>query len=415
MKCTSLVIKVASRCNLNCSYCYMYNMGDNSWRSQPKIMNEDVTNALLIKVQKHCIKHNISDFLFAFHGGEPLLAKPSWYRKFINDANNILQGITKAHYTIQTNGTLLNKDWCVLFKELNIHIGISIDGEEAANDLHRVDHKGKGSYQSAVLGLNTALTNSWHQKTLGLLSVINTEAEPVRTYQHFKKLGAPHLDFLLPYNNFDNLPPGRSIDIPIDTSYGDWLIKVFDAWYNDPEKTKPSIRMFDGIIGSLFGEEFPNDLFGSFNNQLLVIETNGDIEAVDYLKACGNGFTKEDANILNHELDDAVDSKLANLYINCHSKMNRQCLACPVSEICGGANLASRYSSLNGFNNPSVYCNDLMKLITHIQGKVFKEFSPSLLQEQGVKIFSYEQVLETIKENISSVAEPDYVAELESF
>jgi uncharacterized protein len=228
-------------------------------------------------------------------------------------------------------------------------------------------------------------------------------------------LSAPNLDFLLPYNNFDNLPPGRNSEMKTDTSYGDWLIAIFDVWYKDPAKDKPAIRMFDGIIGSLFGEEFPNDLFGSFNNQLLVIETNGDIEAVDYLKACGKEFTKDDASILHHELDEAVDSRLANLYINCHSKLHRKCLACPVSEICGGANLASRYSSLNGFNNPSVYCNDLMKLITHIQGKIFGEFPQTLLDEQGVSIFTYEQVLETIKDTIDSVSEPEYTAELESF
>jgi len=393
----------------------MYNMGDDSYLKQPKLMNRMVTDALIEKVYSHCLANGIKEFLFAFHGGEPLLASMDYYRQFVSKAKLALGDQVKSYFAIQTNGTLLNTEWCDLFDELNIQVGISLDGEKNINDQYRVDHQGKGSYDRTIKGLENALNTDWNKKTLGILSVLNIHADPIESYEHFKRLRIPNIDFLLPYNNYDSLPPGMENSLEENTLYGDWLISVFDHWYKDKSPGKPSIRMFNGIIESLFGGEFPNDLLGNYNNQLLVIETDGSIEAVDYLKSCGNNFTKAGANILTHELSSAVDSKLAHLYINCHTKLHKQCLGCPVNEICGGGNLTSRYSSRNGFNNPSVYCKDLLKLITHIQQVVFGEIPLHLLKEHQVELIDYQEAREIIKSNLSQLQVEDYTLELENF
>ena len=82
-----------------------------------------------------------------------------------------------------------------------------------------------------------------------------------------------------------------------NTPYADWLIDFYNIWDKDIER--PKVRMFNGFIECMFGEEYPTDLFGNYKNGLLVIETNGDIEAVDYLKACGDNFTKTKLKMLN--------------------------------------------------------------------------------------------------------------------
>src|SRR6476619_3302013 len=86
IKCRSLVLKVASRCNLNCTSCYMYNMGDSTYKNQPKVMSDAVVDGILQKTLLHCQRHNIEEFLFIFHGGEPLLAGFEFYEKFASKA-----------------------------------------------------------------------------------------------------------------------------------------------------------------------------------------------------------------------------------------------------------------------------------------------------------------------------------------
>ncbi|HEY1202986.1 MAG TPA: hypothetical protein VGE79_18505 [Niastella sp.] len=78
LKCKLLVLKVASRCILNCTYCYMYNLGDTTYMKQPKVMSDDVVDSLITRVKKHCHMHGIDVFDFNFHGGEPLLAGPEF-------------------------------------------------------------------------------------------------------------------------------------------------------------------------------------------------------------------------------------------------------------------------------------------------------------------------------------------------
>ncbi|WP_431243753.1 4Fe-4S cluster-binding domain-containing protein [Flavobacterium sp. P21] len=81
---SNLVIKVASLCNLNCNYCYVYNMGDKSYKKQPKFMSQEIVEAILTKVKKNCLENNLESFLIIFHGGEPLLTGIDFYVNFIN-------------------------------------------------------------------------------------------------------------------------------------------------------------------------------------------------------------------------------------------------------------------------------------------------------------------------------------------
>lgn len=75
----ALVVKIASRCNLNCSYCFMYNLGDETYKLQPKFMKEDTVDQILRQTKKYIIRHDKKYFTFLFHGGEPLLVNPSFF------------------------------------------------------------------------------------------------------------------------------------------------------------------------------------------------------------------------------------------------------------------------------------------------------------------------------------------------
>ncbi|RAJ27220.1 radical SAM protein [Pedobacter cryoconitis] len=414
LKCTSLVVKVASRCNINCSYCYMYNLGDQTYKNQPKIMSHEVVNATIIKTKENCIKNNIKTFVFAFHGGEPMLGGMDFYRHFVKLANEQLLPEVQPIYAIQTNGIMLTDEWCRLFAKLNIEVGISMDGLPEDHDKYRLDHQGKGTHSKVVKGLEAAQNCLDLKKKPGILSVINYDADPIKTFLHFCVLNVQSIDFLFPYNNYETLSDDlKKTYLKNETPYGDWLISVFNTWYQ--QKDRPDIRMFSGIINAIFGGIYPSDLLGDHESELLVIETDGGIEAVDYLKSCGHAFTKAGANVLTNDFEEAMDTDLAKLYHFGHTKLCTKCLSCPVKEVCGGGNLASRYSKERGFNNVSIYCTDLLKLITHIQCTILSEFPIDILTKLHVSPISYEEALVIIHDEEITTIAPNYISELESF
>lgn len=388
----------------------------------PKKMSDEVVDAILTRIKSHCQKHNTETFRIIFHGGEPLLTGMNFYENFVKVAEEKFKetGII-LRYSLQTNGLLLNEEWCDLFARLNISFGISLDGTKEANDKYRVDHQGKGTHSRAVKGLKIA-QNSESLKSLqrspGILSVINTSIDPIEIYEHYKELQVKRISFLFPDNTYDDPPHELANgDLSIrrsQTPFADWLIAIFDQWFYETD-SKPRISLFYYIIHIIFGEDITSDLFGTDDLEVLSIETDGSIEANPTFSICGNGFTKTGINVLTNELDEAFQTELAAMYYGSKSRLCKQCNGCPINDICGGGFAPHRYMKSKGFNNPSIYCSDLLKLITHIQNKVLMEFSDSRLEQMGVAPLTFEEAKEIIISKMEYLEEPDYASELEEF
>jgi uncharacterized protein len=412
------IIKVASRCNYNCKYCYMYNLGDNTYKNQPKVMPDDVMLALHEKVRNHCLTHGLTNFSYVLHGGEPLLAGEAFFRKFVQTGRDILGAANiESMFLMQTNGSLVTEEACKWLDELGIMFSISIDGTKAVNDSNRIDHAGRGTYDATIAGLKTAQRYGFKKFSPGILTVINVFADPVEQYEHYKSLGVLGMDMLLPITNWDSLPPGYDSleDLNTKTLYGDWLVKVFDRWLEDT-KPRMSIRMFELAMATIIGNDVMFEYFGTQKNEYLVVETDGSMEAVDGLKSCGDGFTKAGVNVLTHEIDDALATDLALLYHLSHQRLCAKCNNCPIHEVCGAGYTPHRYSKKNGFNNPSVYCHDLVRLLTHIQKRVLEDLPAEVLEECGVGAFTYEEVISIIENPaLQLITNPDHVAQMEAF
>ncbi|MFD1001683.1 radical SAM protein [Ohtaekwangia kribbensis] len=402
LRCSAIVIKVASRCNLNCTYCYMYNMGDETYRKQPKFMRDEVVDALLLRIRNHCQEHNLESFIIVFHGGEPLLAGHEFYRKFVAKANSMLSEHVRVRYSVQTNGVLLDDEWCKLFGELNVYVGVSLDGTPAQNDKFRIDHSGRGSYNNIVKGLQVALNSTDLRERPGVLCVVDAASDPVETYNHFKTIGARDIDFLLPDANYEKPSPGKEDIGSVSAPYGDWFIKIFEYWYNDP-KDRVSIRFFRHIIHGLLGKDFVSEQIGGGNNEVLIVETNGSIETSDILKICGDGFTKDNSHVFTTELSEALETDLVKMYNLSHKQLCAKCQRCPIVEICGGGFLPHRYSKENAFNNPSIYCYDLLKIITHIQNRIIESLPAEVLEESGISAIAFEEAVAILNNDYSEV------------
>lgn len=372
MNINSVVLKVASRCNLNCSYCYMYNLGDLTYKNQPKVMSYEIVDSFLKKLKKSLLENNGSHFQFIFHGGEPLLAPMEWYKYFVSKAEETLSGV-KLLFTLQTNGVQYNREWAYFLKNNKIHTSFSWDGPQQVHDKFRIFHNNKGSYDYVQDAFKL------HKEIFGNVSgltVLNGEVPPLEYYQNVKELGITHFTIIFPqlhhdteehFNHFEN---SKEVNF-----FGDWLAELFDIWWFDQDKNKPVIHYFANLITLLLGGEATSEGLGSGENNVIVLETNGDIETTTALKSCGPAFTKEGNNIVTHSIEESVNSELIKLFIYSHKTVCQTCKECSLVKICGGGRLNERFSYQNGFDNPSVYCKDYQTIINHIKERLFSTLS----------------------------------------
>lgn len=407
MKIDKIVVKIASRCNINCTYCYMYNMGDLSYKMQPKFIELQTVQNFASKMLIHLKENQTNRVSIIIHGGEPLMMNKVKFVEFINTFQVLTKNNIKVNFSLQTNAILIDDNWCKIFKKYNISVGVSLDGAKSENDIFRVDKKGNGTYDKVINGINVLKNNNYIP---GILSVMNLKSDPIEYYNHFKSLNLKSIDILLLDTNHDT---GISNS---NTTPAEWYIKIFDKWFNDNDfDNKPEIRFFNSIISDILGEDQDNDSLGIHENNVIVLESNGDLEAVDVLKLCGDSFTKNDINVNSHQIEQISKSPLIEIYYNSGKYLPKKCLACPIQEICGGGYLPHRYSSKNGFNNPTIYCDDLLKIITHIQNAIVFNMPENIKKETGIKKITYKKALQIIEETLPKISEPVYIEKLESF
>ena len=313
------------------------------------------------------------------------------FEYFLEEFNCVLRPDIIPIFSVQTNGLLLNERWLHLFEENAVSLSISIDGPATINDLYRVDHRGRSTYDKTLSGIRSAMAFFGSRKEIGLLAVMTPKSDPIVLYRFFKELKVRNLDFLFPHHNYDNLPDREHED-----SYSDWWIGLFMEWYFDEDFNKPNIRFLTQIIVTVLGCNVGFDMLGNHTSNYLIIETDGSIETVDGLKSCGDGFTKEGIHIETHQLEEAIHAPLIKLYHESHVKLPDVCRRCAISEICGGGFLAHRYGQENGFNNPSVYCRDLVKIIARVQNTVIGDLSMSTRNAAMIEAIDAGEVLADI-------------------
>ncbi|RAY12972.1 radical SAM protein [Actinomadura craniellae] len=357
------VLKIHSRCNLACDYCYMYEMADQSWRSQPRRMSRPIVDSVAVQIAEHARTNGLSRIGVTLHGGEPLLAGVDHIRYIVSTLRAAAEPDVEISFHVQTNGVLLNPVFLDLFDELGVRVGVSLDGDEKGHDLHRRRADGRGSHAEVLAGLAVLTAPPYRHLFGGLLSTVDLRNDPVTTYEALRAFDPPGMNFLLPHGNWDTPPPGRPAGDT--TPYGDWLIAVFDRWYGS-KVPEPRIRLFMEIMRLLVGKPSRSESIGLSPVAVVVVETNGQIEQVDTLKSAFAGATRTAFHIARDSFDSALMlPAIAARQIGVRA-LSEKCLSCGLHRVCGGGLYPHRYRSGHGFANPSVYCKDLFRLITHI-------------------------------------------------
>jgi uncharacterized protein len=358
------VVKVVSRCNLNCDYCYMYNLQDRTYRDQPPSMTPVVTKALIRRIRDHARRHGLTKVHMILHGGEPLLFRQDRLAQWVSSVRAGLRPEVEVAFSMQSNGVLLDDSWIDLLADLEVRIGISVDGPREAHDLHRVDRHGVGSFDHVLAAIRLLQRHPRGRLIFStVMAVVNVDLDPDELFDFWQFLDVPGFDLSLPHANFLHRPPrGR-------WSYGDWMVRFFDRWW-EQNRADRHVRYFENMLRMYAGFPISTDNIGGKPVDVVVIETDGSIEPTDAFKSCFNGATKLGLNVLTHELDDVATSPMVAVFQHGADALCSRCQACHLRDVCGGGYMPHRYHPFNGFDNPSVYCADLMQLLDHIAARI---------------------------------------------
>lgn len=358
------ILKVHSRCNLSCSYCYVYEMADQGWRGLPRRMSPAVAGEAVERIAEHTERHELSRVDVILHGGEPLLAGAKWLADLVGSLRARVPA--QVDVSVQTNGTLLGPPMLIMLKSLGIGVGVSLDGDAEATGRHRHYANGRNSYGAVAAGLELLQSPEFQDCYNGILCTIDVQNDPLSTYEALLKFSPPALDLLLPHANWDCAPPG--------SGYGDWLIAIFERWYTAPVQ-ETRIRLFSELIQLVLGQPGAVEGLGLLPSTLIVVDTDGSIKQLDSLSSAYPGAADTGLDVMSRGFDDALDHPTTVARQIGVDALSPQCQACPVVEVCGGGLYPHRFRAGAGFRHPSVYCPDLLQLITHVRDRVITDLS----------------------------------------
>ena len=359
----TILVKVASRCNINCTYCYVYNMGDDNWSRMEKFMSPETILSLcdsladIISRQKKC-------FSVVLHGGEPFLLGIARLDFLLKSLRTVLP----QHYpiSIQTNGVLISVPILDVCSKYEVSVAVSIDGPEQVHNKYRLTHDAQGTFTKVIAGINTLRTHANASFLYaGLLAVIDPLSDPSEVYHFFKSLDAPSVDFLYKDGNHTNLPLNKaSLD---SVEYGNWMAELLDVYLND--ETPIKVRVLDDMIKPLMGGIVSKEGLGLTDFSIVIVDTDGTIMKNDTLKSTYNGADKfsQPLSVRAIKLFDFLESVEFDEYRKMQRPTNVKCLGCPELNVCGGGMILHRWSKENDFDNPSVYCADQLHLIKKIR------------------------------------------------
>ncbi|WP_190206691.1 FxsB family cyclophane-forming radical SAM/SPASM peptide maturase [Streptomyces fumanus] len=363
------IVKAHGRCNLACTYCYLYEGPDSNWRSRPAAAPAEVLDRTATRIAEHARAHALTGLALVLHGGEPLLAGAGTLAAFTDRVRERVPAGCAVHAVVQTNATLLTAARLTVLAGAGIRVGVSLDGGTAAHNRRRVDHAGRPSWPAAARGTRL-LADRFPASYAGVLTVVDPDLDPVGTYESLLALRPPALHLLLPHGNWTTPPPGRT-----GTRYGDWLCAAFDRWWAAGRR-ETRVRLFEECVALLLGLPAATEALGLAPFDAVVVETDGSIQQVDSLASAYPGAALTGLDVFRHSFDEALRHPGVAARQTGAAALAGQCRACPLLRVCGGGHYAHRYRAGHGFRNPSVYCADLQRFIRHVAGKLAGAAAP---------------------------------------
>lgn len=367
------VVKASARCNLDCSYCYVFNRADHTWRTRSPAMSDEVFGHTLTRISRWCRDTGQDRVRLMFHGGEPLLVGPTRFARWLDRSVAVLAPATVA-FALQTNGTLVTDEWAALLADRRVEVGVSLDGPPELHDRARVDHAGRGSYDAVLRGIERLRRRGI---PLNLLTVIPLGADGAEVYRHFAALEPSTVNLLFPDQNHDDIAEVRHRYGP--TPLADFLVPVADEWW--ARGGTPDVPLLRNVCRLVLGGRTRSDMFGNPPFGFVFVEVDGEIEGLDVLRMDREGLASTGLSVGTDDFASLAAQRSFHAdAIFRGLPLPTGCRACPERATCSGGYLPHRWSEARGFDNPSAGCEDILLLFAHLRGLLDVDWSETELR-----------------------------------
>ncbi len=337
---SSMVKPAGSLCNLDCHYCYYLDKSTIYNHKQP-LMDD----ALLEEYIKQYIEANeVPSVTFLWHGGEPLMQKIDFYKKAIFFQGKYSSGKIIENM-LQTNGTLLNEEWCKFFAKNKFLIGVSIDGPKDIHDAFRLNKAKKPSFDRVLNGINLLKK---YKVEFNTLSVVNklSEDRGLEIYKFLKSIGSKYMQFLpaVEYTLQADKNERATIVHPgiagskltewsvSGLGYGKFLTDIFDYWIKY-DVGSYFVQIFDSTLAQYCGVEPGLCIMNETCGDALIVEHNGDVYSCDH-------FVYPEyllGNINSKHIKEIFKSPERFIFGNKkRSTLPQECLNCSYLQLCHG-------------------------------------------------------------------------------
>lgn len=363
-----------SSCNLACKYCY-YLEKNNLYKDRQPDKRFILTDELLEKfIEMYIESQTTPQVLFCWHGGESLMRPLSFYKKVVELQKKYARGRIIDN-TIQTNGTLLNDEWCRFFKDNNWLVGVSIDGPQEFHDEYRKNKIGAPSFRKVMQGINLLKKHGIEWNALAVVNDFNGDY-PLDFYHFFKEIECRYIQFtpiverIIPRKDGHYLAsPMDAQDIPLadfsvsPEQWGNFLCTIFDEWVRN-DVGEYFIQIFDATLANWIGEQPGVCSMAKTCGHAGVMEYNGDVYSCDHFVFPEYKL----GNIRTHTLIEMMFSERQQKFgYDKFKKLPKQCRNCKYLFACNGECPKNRFAiTADGEPGLNYLCAGYRKYFEHV-------------------------------------------------
>ncbi len=334
-------------CNLNCTYCFYLEKEKLFGETEQFRMADDVLENY---IQQYIEQQSVPEVSFAWQGGEPTLLGVGYFRKIVELQQKHANG-KKITNAIQTNGTLLNDEWCEFLAKHDFLVGLSIDGPPELHDAYRVDKRDRSTSGKVIRGLNYLKKHKVEFNTLTVVSRKNSQ-KPAEVYRYLKEIGSGYIQFIpLVERDADSVAKNMGLDLSqppelqkvernrlvtewslVPEDYGQFLVDIYNHWVRH-DVGKTFVQFFDVALGNWMGMSGALCVFSPTCGTAMALEHNGDLYSCDHYV-----YPKYKlGNIMNQSIKSMVESKEQRQFGQDKlSKLPKYCRDCSVRFACHG-------------------------------------------------------------------------------
>jgi len=351
-----MVKPVGAICNLGCNYCYYLKKKDLYPRTESARMPDDLLEQYIVQHIEACPKNLI---FFSWHGGEPTILGIDYFRRIVELQRKHCPPRRQVLNGIQTNGTLLDEDWCRFFAAERFQVGLSIDGPKELHDRYRMTKSAEATHKQVMRAFRLMQR---YRVACDVLCVVHHRnvQQPAAVYRFFKDIGVEYLQFLpLVMRHGESGTSAESV--PAD-AYGAFLCAIFDEWVRN-DIGRIAIQNFEEAERPFRGLDHAICVSRETCGDVVVVEHNGDFYACDHFVEPAHRL----GTIRERPLVDLLESpELRAFGRRKRDTLPRYCQECEVLSSCNGGCPKDRFIlTPDGEASLNYLCPGLKRFFVH--------------------------------------------------